>query len=292
MDRVQAARVFIEIVERGSMIAAAEHLDMSRSMVTRYLNEIENWANARLLHRSTRQLSLTPAGESVLRHCHSLISIADEIPLPLQGTTEEVHGHLRIACSRYAADHCLLPILPKYQQQYPNVSIELQLGSATIDLIKERIDLALRISSDLDPNLIAKPLGSCKSVLCASGEYIKRHGMPKVLTDLNNHQCLIYSYFGRHGLWYFRNDQEEIAQPIKGTLMANDSEVLLKAALHHMGIAYQPRLDAQPFLDSGKLIEIFPQYQLPELGIHGVYQSRKNMPQALRLLLDMLPSNT
>lgn len=294
MDRVQSARVFVEIVERGSMIAAADTLDMSRSMVTRYLSEIEGWANARLLHRSTRKLSLTAAGEAVLQHCYQLLEIADDIPL-LQGNItdegvipERVTGHLRIACAHYAAHHILLPVLKTYYKRYPEVTIELQVDNATVDLIDQRIDLALRISSELDPNVIAKRIGTCGSVLCASKEYISQCGLPTVLEDLQNHECLIYSYFGRHGLWKFTKDDEPVSQPVQGRLMASDADVLLKAALESMGVSYQPRADAQPYLDSGELIEILPEYVPVDLGIYAVYRSRHKMPQALRLLLDML----
>jgi DNA-binding transcriptional LysR family regulator len=294
MDRVQSARVFIEIVERGSMIAAADSLDMSRSMVTRYLSEIESWANARLLHRSTRRLSLTTAGEGVLEHCRKLIDIADDIPVPAGDVSvndieaRNVSGHLRIACAHYAAEHVLLPVLKTYYQRYPDVTIELQINNETVDLIEQRIDLALRISSELDPNLIAKRVGTCRSVLCASDDYIEQRGMPLSLEDLQNHECLIYSYFGRHGLWRFMKEGEPISQPVSGRLVASDSEILLSASLKSMGISYQPRADAQPYLDSGALMEILPEYQTLDLGIYGVYQSRKKMPQALRLLLDML----
>jgi len=157
-----------------------------------------------------------------------------------------------------------------------------------VDLIEQRIDLALRISADLDPNLIAKRVGTCRSVLCASRDYLKQRGIPQSLEALQHHECLIYSYFGRHGLWRFMKGDEPIAQPVSGRLVASDSETLLKASLNHMGISYQPRADAKPYLDSGELVEILPEYQTLDLGIYGVYRSRKKMPQTLRLLLDML----
>ena len=288
MDRVEAARVFIEIIERGSMIAAADHLDVSRSKVTRYLNEIESWANARLLHRSTRRLSLTDAGEQVLQQCRELVAIADDIPLSSQSQVEAIKGHLRISCAHYAADHLLLPILPQYRQHYPQVSIELQISNATVDLIEQRIDLAIRISNELDPNLIARRVGGCPSVLCATPTYLKQRGTPQTLEDLTQHECLVYSYFGKHALWRFEKDGEILEQAVSGQLIANDSNILAKAARQHMGIGYQPRADIQPYLDSGELQEILPQFTPVEMGVFAVYRSREKMPQALRLLLDAL----
>lgn len=291
MDRLQAARVFIEIVDQGSMIAAAERLNMSRSKVSRYLQEIEHWANARLLHRSTRRLSLTNSGEKVLLHCRRLLEVADDIPLSTPQQGQPVSGHLRISCAHYAADHILLPVLERYQQDYPRVSVDLQISNTSVDLIANRIDLAIRIASRLDPNLIARKLGECDSVLCASPSYLRQHGTPRTLPDLQRHKCLIYSHFERHDLWRFSHAGEPCVQPVSGDLISGDSQILLKAALRHMGISYQPRADVQPYLESGQLIEILTPYQPLTLNVYAVYLSRKNMPPALRQLLNRLGDN-
>ncbi|WP_420588346.1 LysR family transcriptional regulator [Bacterioplanoides sp.] len=288
MDRITAARVFVEIIDQGSMIAAAEKLDMSRSKVTRYLNEFEQWANARLLHRSTRRLSLTDAGEQVLEQCRELLRLADEIPLSEQTPGLAVRGHLRISCAHYAAEHILLAVLPQYRQRYPQVSLELQINNATVDLVEQRVDLAIRIAAELDPNLIARKLGECPSVLCASPGYLKQHGTPATLAELQQHQCLIYSHFDRHNIWRFQYQGEQHSQAVGGDLISGDSMILLKAAVRDMGITYQPKADAQPYLERGELVEILPQFQPTTLTIYGVYHSRKQMPQALRLLLDAL----
>jgi DNA-binding transcriptional LysR family regulator len=280
--------VFVEIVERGSMIAAAEYLDMSRSMVTRYLAEIENWANARLLHRSTRRLSLTPAGEQVLERCHALLQVAQDIPLALESPANVPSGLLRISCSGLAAEHILMPTIERFTELYPKVSIELIINNATLNLVEERIDLAVRIASELDPNLIARPLGVCESALCASPSYLEKMGSPTSLQALSDHACLIYSYFGKHGLWSFMDKDVPMAVPVTGTFIANDSEVLLSATLRGMGISCQPLLAVEKHFESGELINLLPQYQPISMGIYGVYRSRKHMPQALRLLLDML----
>ncbi len=288
MDRVQAARVFVEIVERGSMIAAAEHLDMSRSMVTRYLGEIEDWANARLLHRSTRRLSLTPAGEQVLESCQALLKVAQDIPLALESPAKMPSGQLRISSAHLAAEYLLMPAIERFSALYPNVTIELLISNATVDLVEDRIDLAVRIAHELDPNLIARPLGQCASALCASPEYIKKAGLPTSIQALSQHACLIYSYFGKHSVWSFMENDIPTSVAVTGKLIANDSDVLLMAALRGMGISCQPLLEVQKYFDSGQLINLLPECEPSIMGIYGVYGSRKHMPQALRLLLDIL----
>lgn len=288
MDKLESAKVFIAIVERGSLVAAAEHLDMSRSKVTRYLNEIESWASARLLHRTTRKLSLTDAGEQVLAHCRNLVTIAEDISLSGQSPPDEITGTLRISCSHYGAFHVVWPVLPLYREKYPQVAVELKINNSKVDLIEERIDLAVRISTQLDPNLIARPLGICESVLCATPAYLKKHDTPVSLEALRHHECLIYSCFDRNTTWRFIKDGETFNQPVTGQFVADDSDILIEAALKDMGISYLPKADIQHYLDCGELVEILPQYTPVEMGVYAIYHSRKQMPLAVRLFLDML----
>jgi len=167
MDRLTAAEVFITIVERGSMVAAAEALDMSRSMVTRYLAQMEDWAGTRLLHRSTRSLSLTAAGEQALQHCQQLLTVSHQLSSGLTDSEEQPKGLLRISCSQFAAQHLLQSSLYQFQEQYPLVGFDLQIRNERVNLVEERIDLAIRVTNALDPNIIARPLGSCRSAICA-----------------------------------------------------------------------------------------------------------------------------
>lgn len=291
MDRIIATKVFINIVESGSMAAAAQNLGMSRSMVTRYLGEIENWAGARLLHRSTRRLSLTPPGEQALEHCKELVKIAEDIPQVVNVVDNTPKGTLRISSSHYAAENILIPALQQYYQDHPKVDIELEIRNDAVNLVEERIDLALRITDTLDPNLIARKLGSCHSVLCAAPSYLKVKQVPQILEDLQTHSCLTYANFEK-GLWHFKEGDKISTQKVTGNLKANDSGVLLTATLQGFGISMQPRQVAQPYLDKGELVQVLPNVIPKELGLYGLYQSRQHMPPALRALIDHLVNYT
>ncbi|CRR27362.1 D-malate degradation protein R [Pseudomonas aeruginosa] len=153
--------------------------------------------------------------------------------------------------------------------------------------MEERIDLALRIANQLDPNLIARRLGECRSVICAAPDYLRRHGTPRRPEDLALHNCLTYSYFGR-SLWQFERDGEPISVPVGGSLSANESTVLLEAAAAGAGISQQPLYSAAPLIRSGRLVALLPEWSPQVLGIHAVYASRRQMPPALRALLDFL----
>lgn len=287
MDRLTAADVFVRIAERGSMTAAADSLDMSRAMVTRYLAQMEAWAGARLLHRTTRRLSLTAAGEQALARCRQLLELAGEMAVPVGDEAEVPRGLLRMASSQSLAQDVLSSAVAEFLRRHPLVAVDLHIDARPVNLVQERIDLAVRISNELDPNLIARPLGECASVVCAAPAYLAAHGTPRRAQDLATHNCLTYSYFGR-SLWEFTHRSERIAVPVGGNLSANESQVLLAAALHGAGVTLQPIYSAAPLIAQGRLTALLPGYAPRALGVHGVYASRRQVPPALRAMLDFL----
>ncbi|RZL64661.1 MAG: LysR family transcriptional regulator [Variovorax sp.] len=291
MDRLTAADVFVTIAARGSLTGAADALGMSRPMVTRYLAEMENWAGARLLHRTTRRVSLTPAGEEALARCRQMLDVAATMPSTLAASDEQPRGLLRIACSQSLAEAVLAAAVAAYLRRHPQVAIDLHIGARAVNLVEERIDLAIRITNDIDPNLIARPFAQCASVVCASPEWVAEHGAPRTAEDLALHNCLTYSYFGK-SLWEFERKvgrkRERIAVPVSGNLSANETQVLLAAAAQGAGIAMQPLYAAAPLIADGRLVALLPDCVPQALGVHGIYASRKQMSTALRTLIDFL----
>lgn len=287
MDRLTAPRVFVEVVDRGSQTAAAEALEMSRAMVSRYLAELESWVGARLLHRSTRKLSLTGIGEQLMPQCREMLAVAETMQgISLSGDIAP-RGNLRIACSQSFAQAWLVHQLNAFIGLYPQVGFDLLIDSQAVNLVEARVDLALRITNQLDPNLIARQLAVCRSAVCATPAYLKRHGTPQRPEDLAQHNCLSYAYFGR-SIWEFRRDGEPHAVAVSGNLSANESMVLLEATLADAGISQQPLYSVAALLRSGALVQLLPEYQPQELGIHALYGTRRQMPPALRALLDFL----
>ncbi|WP_160089280.1 LysR family transcriptional regulator [Pseudomonas sp. 9AZ] len=287
MDRLTATRVFVEVVERGSQTAAADALEMSRAMVSRYLGELETWVGARLLHRTTRKLSLTGAGEQLLGQCREMLAMADAMQSVSRTDEAAPRGTLRIACSQSLAQAWLVHALDDFTRLYPQVSVDLLVGSQAVNLVEARIDLALRITNQLDPNLIARQLAVCRSVVCATPTYLARHGTPQRPEDLAQHNCLSYAYFGR-SIWEFSRAGEPHAVAVSGNLSANESMVLLEAVLADIGISLQPRYSVGAHLRSGALVQLLPDYEPQQLGIHALYGTRRQMPPALRALLDFL----
>ncbi|MQA39568.1 LysR family transcriptional regulator [Rugamonas aquatica] len=288
MDRITAAQVFVSIAERGSMIAAAEALDMSRAMVTRYLAEMEEWAGARLLHRSTRRLSLTDAGDLTLARCRRMLELADAMEVAGGADADSPQGLLRITCSQSLAQAALSVAVTAFLKRYPRTAVDLQMNNRAVNLVEQRIDLALRITNALEPNLIARQLAQCDSVVCAAPSYLAERGTPLRAGDLAAHNCLTYTYFGK-SLWQFTDrDGEAVSVPVSGNLSANEDLILLKAAVEGAGIALQPLYSAAPLIAEGKLAALLPDYAPQQMGIYGIYTSRQHMSPALRAMLDFL----
>lgn len=287
MDKIKASEVFVTIVKQGSMIKAADYLGMSRAMVTRYLNEMEEWAGVRLLHRTTRKQSLTSVGEMVYEQSLQLLEMAERIPANTPKERHQISGLVRITSSQSLANSILSVAICEFMQRYPLIAVDLQITNQTVNLVEERIDIALRITNHLEPNLIARSLATCLSVVCAHKDYLAKKGVPQTPDELAQHQCLTYRFFGR-SLWEFNLDDERYSVPVGGNLSANESVVLLQATLKGAGISLQPYYSAKPYLDNGELEQVLSDYQAQPMGIYAVLASRQNMPAAVRVLLDFL----
>ncbi len=287
MDRIIAMKVFVAVVTYKSQTAAAERLDMSRAMVTRYLADLENWLGARLMHRTTRRFGLTPAGEACLRHSKEVLSRIELLEAESKTDETEPSGLLRITASNWLWQTHLFTALTAYMQRYPSVKIDLILGEQRLNLVEESIDLAIRITSDLEPGLIAKKFAHCHTAICASNEYLRQHGIPLHPSELSAHNCLTHVNSTKFE-WQFRNNFELFSVPVTGNFSTNEGAVLRDAALQGIGIAKLPLYLAAPHLENGSLIRLLPDYKPHEMGIYGVYTSRQFMSKALRTLLDFM----
>ena len=287
MDRMTAMNVFVEVAERGSLTAAAEALEMSRAMVTRYLAEVERWLGARLLHRTTRQISLTGPGEAALLRFRQMLAISDELRGELATDNPEPHGLLRVTASVSFGQIHLAAAVAEFVKRHPLTRVELLLVDRVVNLVEERVDIAVRISRAIDPSLIARPLAPCRSVLCAAPAYLAERGTPATADALAAHNCLTHHYVGK-SVWHLQREGRKIAVAVGGNISANEASLLLEAVRAGAGIAMLPTYQIAPLLRSGELIEVLPDYEVEGLGIHAVYASRRQLPTIMRSFLDFL----
>lgn len=282
-------RVFVTVVDLGSQSAAADQLDLSRPVVSRYLAELEAWVGARLMHRTTRKLSLTTAGEETLPRCRQMLELADELQAAVTLPGDAPRGLLRISVSTSFGQAQLAAAVTDYVRLYPEVNVDLQMLDRTVNLVDERIDLAIRTSHELDPSLIARKLTVCRSVLCASPAYLREHPAPQEVEALSRHNCLSHSYYGK-SLWHFTRNGEDVSVPVQGNITANEASTLLSAALAGAGITLLPSYQAATYVQRGELVRLLPEAEPRVMTIYAVYASRKQMPATLRSMLDFLAS--
>lgn len=289
MDRLTAVGVFVEVADRGSLTRTAEHLEMSAAMVSRYIAAVEDWFGARLLHRTTRKVSLTDAGLAALPACRQMLDLAEEARYVAAERSREPAGLLRVTTSGSFADAQLTPVLIDFQEQCPKVEIVLSVGDKPADLVAERVDLAVRITNDLDPTMITRPLARCRSKLCASPHYLRLHGLPRTADDLTQHRCIAHaSGIGKQ--YRLTRNGETITVPVNWRFHTNETAVLRRAVLSGAGIGMLPTYYLGDDLCAGRLVHLLPDHEPEVLGIHAIYLSRQHQPLSLRLLVDFLVS--
>ena len=287
MDRIEAMNIFLTVVETGSFTATADRLDLSRPMVTRAVALVEEWFNARLLQRTTRRVSLTSAGERALAHCQKMVALATEIEQDVLAQQGELQGSLRIASnSSFGSTHLLLAI-KDFLQRHPKLNIQLQLSDQSVNLIDERIDLAIRFTNQPDPSLIARPLATCHSLLVASPEYLAQKGIPQTPQDLADHTYLAHANINRKEWKFYQNDRE-ISLELTSQFTTNDTSALLNLTLAGGGIAMLPKYLLNEHLASQQLVSILTDWQLPTYQIYALYSSRHKLPLTIRTLVDFL----
>lgn len=286
MDRLIAARVFVDVAATQSFTATAERLEMSRPMVTRYIDAMESWLAARLLNRTTRRVSLTSAGEQCLPQVQAWVEQAEGLQFQLM-KQDEPAGKIRVATSMSFGFAQLIPAVKAFMERHPRVDIDIEVQDRAVDLVAERIDLAIRIAANPDPSLIGKPIGRCESVLVASQRYLD--GAPDITqpADLTRHRCLGYKNFERH-IWHLSRDGRHESVEVNCRLTTNEATTLLSAALQDMGVSLQPAYLAHGALARGELVRLLPEWQPKVMDIYALYPSRKHLSPAVRALIDHL----
>lgn len=289
MDKLTAARVFVATVDRGSLSAAADALEMSRAMASRYVEGLETWLGARLLHRTTRRLTLTDAGDKALPSLRNMLELADEVQSQASQSGTDIKGALRVTSTASFAQAQLTPALVAFQAAYPQVQIALLVLDRPVNLVGERIDLGVRITSRVDEGLVARPLARCHSILCAADSYLDRQPPLQRVEDMRQHRMIVHE--GLPMSAYLLRDLAtgtSHALPLEGQLSTNETSVVHAAALAGAGIAMLPTYAVADDLAAGRLRRVLASYQLTPMDVHAVYASRRHQPRALRQLIDFL----
>ncbi|NNU42074.1 LysR family transcriptional regulator [Ramlibacter montanisoli] len=288
MDRFQEMRVFAAVVDAGSFVGAADELDLSKAAVSRLVSELELRLGVRLLHRTTRRLSLTAEGEVFFARCKELLAGVEEAEAEITERSGHAVGVLKVSAPFSFGVLRLAPLWGDFLAAHPQIQLEITLSDRFVDLVDEGFDLAVRIARLESSSLVSRRLSSTRMVLCASPRYLKAHGKPKHPSDLAAHTVLAYSLLAVGDTWEFQGPDGPVSVKVQPRMKTNSGDTCREVAVAHQGIVLQPLFLVEHELRAGRLVELLPEYRSHELGVYAVYPSRKHLLPKVRLLIDYL----
>jgi len=294
MDRLKGVEYFKRIYELGSFTAAADEFQCSNAVISKYVRFLESWTGSKLINRNTRTISFTDEGERFYEYCLSTIEQTNQL-LDSVADSDHLSGELVIACPVSLSMKVMAPLVFRFQEAHPQLSIRLQMSDQLTSLVGSGVDLAIRgVEAPEDSSLIATRLGALDRVLVASPSYLASAGMPEKVEDIRQHQCLIYSLSTDSRSWEFipsgvsRSDGGPVRVTVSGPLVADNSLLLVDAAVAGLGIALVPRAYIKQELADGELQELTLDARPAPRSIYAVYSDRHYLPRRARLFIDFL----
>jgi DNA-binding transcriptional LysR family regulator len=289
MQSLTDIAVFVKVVELSSFTAAAEALESSQPVVSKAVTRLEEKLGARLLNRTTRRLSLTEAGAELYRRSVRALEEIENAELEVARFQTEPRGALRISAPMSFSILHLGPVVHRFLERYPGVTVELDLNDAQVDLVKDGVDVAIRIGRLQDSSLIARKIAPCRQVLCASPAYLEKRGAPERPEDLLEHNCIVYTLLSAPREWRFTApDGEALVVPVNGSMHSNNGLVNRAAAIAGAGIVLLPTFYIGDELRAGALKPILCKFKPQEIAMHAVYPERRNLTPKVRAFVDHL----
>lgn len=287
MDLIAGLRTFVRVIETGSFSAVGRETAATQSSIARHIAQLEAHFGVRLIHRTTRRLSLTDDGARLMDHARQLLDHADLMEQAVGATSSAVKGLVRVALPMSVGLY-VAPRLPDLLAKHPDLTVELVLGDQVVDLIEDRIDLALRGGAIADSSLVTRGLGTFSPMVIASPAYLRRTGTPTHPADLANHSCVVQAQGPGSGVWRFTGPDGVIEVKVSGALGVNDSETARRIVLAGHGIALMPGVQAIDNLRDGSLVRLLRDYPTLSVPLQLVYPSRRNQPPRTRVVMDFL----
>lgn len=289
MKSLDELAVFVEVVDRGSFTATAEHLEVSKAVISKYLARLEQRLGARLLHRTTRRQTLTEAGEALYRKARGALAELEAAEASVMDLTGKPRGRLRVTAPTHFGEIFLARAFTEFKKRYPEISLDLDLDNRLVDLVKERFDVGIRITSLRSSSLVARKLADVRTLTCAAPAYIKRHGRPATPADLRRHECLNYSLDRTPSEWQYRRKPGRwVAVQAEGGFRCNNEGMMKQAAVDGIGILNIPDLFVQRELREGRLVTLLDEYEGPPLALAAVFPTREHLAPKVRVFVDFL----
>ncbi|MBY0410987.1 MAG: LysR family transcriptional regulator [Burkholderiaceae bacterium] len=288
MDRIQAMKVFLRVVEANSFVRAAESLSLPTSSVTELVKALEKHLQARLLNRTTRSLSLTPAGELYFLRCREIIDLIEATENSLNQSTRKPVGRLRVDMPSGIAHSVIFPHLKDFIQKFPEIYLNIGVNDRQVDLIQDGVDCVIRTGKLQNSTLVAKRIKDVNWITCASPSYLENNGVPTVLEDLSSHRSVHYfSNTNRHGNEFnFLKGNEKMTIPMNGAVAVNETELYLKLCLEGYGLVQLAEILVADHLRAGRLVEVLSTFRPAPVPVSLVYPHQKLLSPATRAFAD------
>ncbi|MCR9623637.1 LysR family transcriptional regulator [Vibrio sp. RM-44-3] len=281
--------IFYHLIEQGSFSAAARHMSLTKSVVSKRIAKLEQELGVQLLYRTTRTLTLTEAGRAFFTHAKAVYQAVATAEESIVGLGKNLSGNIKVSVPTISGELILPKVINEFNQKYPDINIDMDLDNRFVDIVNKRFDLAIRTGVLPDSNLIARKLVDANWIVCASPQYLAKHGIPKQPQALDKHNCLVYSYQETGAReWAFKDGDEVYQITVDGNLCTNNSSVLRNVALLGQGIIYVPRVLVYEDLKQGRLIQLFKDETAKCLGIYAVYPYTRQQPEKIKIFIDHL----
>ena len=288
MNKLQAMEVFIQVVDAGSFTRAAETLQLPKATVSTLIQALETSLASKLLHRTTRHVSVTSDGATYYERCVRILADVRDAEESLSRHRFSPSGRLRVDAPTGLASEILIPALPGFFERYPDITLELGSTDRPVDLVEEGVDCAVRGGELLDENLIARRVGIVNFVTCASPSYIERFGMPLHPSDLERHRCVNYfsAKNGKISHWDFTRDGERIDVMLPGAIALNDSNSYVRAGLAGLGVINMTDYLLTEHLATGKMVRLLPEWRCDPIAVHVVYPHNRHLSAKVRVFVE------
>lgn len=283
-----AARVFVAVVQAGSLSGAAPRLGVTRSAVSRRLSQLETHLGVRLLHRTSRALSLSEAGQRYYEHACAAVDAIRQAELAAMELQDEARGRLRVLAPMGFGRAQLAPRIGQFMQGHPQVRVSLVLDDRSGRLLDGDFDVALWAHTITGEAMTVRTVAQLRSVLCASPEYLESHDAPSVPSDLHDHPCLAYSYSEEAVRWTFERGGQAETVEVSGPMEVNNGDALSEWLLQGLGVGRLPTFIAAPHIAAGRLISLLPEYSMPSRGLRIVFADRVYLPEKVRAFVEFV----
>lgn len=289
MDKLKQMAAFVDAVDKGSLARAALEQQITPVMLGRRIDMLEKRLGVKLMHRTTRHLTLTEQGAVFLEYCRKLLADVDFAETIVSEGRHKATGHLIVSAPAAFGRLHVAPHAPAFVAANPKVQISFNLTDHVVDLVREGYELGIRIGGVIDPSFVAVKLATNRRVVCATPDYLERNGVPRTLEDLADHNCLAFNLQGgQQRGWYFQRGGKPVTIKVDGNLDCNDGELLHRWASEGLGLAWRSTWEIQAQLAAGELVTVLDDFALPDYDITAVYAQQRHLPAKVRFFIDSL----